>query len=143
MVDVQYPLIEITDVTSPVDEGELRDALIEFNCQATGYRDGRSLSCFLRNDEGTLIAGIDGFTWGGYARIEYLWVSDSYRGTGLGSHLLAAAEEEARARGCTTVVLDTHSFQAPEFYRRRHYLEIGVTQDTPRGHTQVLFQKAL
>ena len=32
---------------------------------------------------------------------------------------------------------------APEFYRRRHYLEIGVTRDTPRGHTQVLFQKAL
>jgi ribosomal protein S18 acetylase RimI-like enzyme len=143
MVDVQHVPIEISDVTSPVDEAELRDALIEFNCQATGYRDGRSLSCFLRNDDGTLIAGIDGFTWGGYARIDYLWVSDTCRRANLGSRLLAAAEEEARARGCTTVVLDTHSFQAPGFYRRRHYLEVGLTQDTPRGHTQVLFQKTL
>jgi GNAT superfamily N-acetyltransferase len=143
MADVQQPPIEISDATSPVDEAALRDALFEFNYQATGYRDGRSLSCFLRRDNTTLIAGIDGFTWGGYARIDYLWVAAPYRGNGLGSRLLAAAEEEASARGCTTVVLDTHSFQAPEFYRRRHYVEVGLTQDTPRGHTQVLFQKAL
>jgi GNAT superfamily N-acetyltransferase len=143
MADVQDPRIEISDVRFPDDEAALRDALLEFNYHATGYRDGRSLSCFLRDDDGTLLAGIDGFTWGGYARIDYLWVSESYRGTGLGSRLLAAAEVEARARGCATVVLDTHSFQAPEFYRRRHYVEVGVTKDTPRGHTQVLFQKAL
>jgi GNAT superfamily N-acetyltransferase len=140
---VQHLPIEISDVTSPADEAALRDALLEFNYQATGYRDGRSLSCFLREDDGTLIAGIDGFTWGGYAHVDYLWVSEPYRGTGLGSRLLAAAEAEARARGCTTVVLDTHSFQAPEFYRRQNYVEVGVTKDTPRGHTQVLFQKAL
>jgi hypothetical protein len=64
----------ISDVTSAVDEAELRDALFKFNYQVTGYRDGRSLSCFLRNDDGTLIVGIEGFTWGGYARIDYLWV---------------------------------------------------------------------
>jgi GNAT superfamily N-acetyltransferase len=135
--------IDISDVRSPEDEAALRDALLEFNYLATGYRDGRSLSCFLRHDDGSLMAGIDGFTWGGYARIDYLWVCEAYRGTGLGSRLLAAAEVEARARGCTTVVLDTHSFQAPEFYRRRNYVEVGLTEDTPRGHTQVLFQKAL
>jgi len=143
MADVQHPPIEITDDRSPSDEAALRHALFEFNCRATGFRDGRALSCFLRQGDGTLIAGIDGFTWGGFARIEYLWVSDPYRRTGLGSRLLAAAEKEARARGCTTVVLDTHSFQAPEFYRRRHYIEVGLTRDTPRGHTQVLFQKPL
>jgi len=134
--------IEISDVGSPVDAAALRDALLEFNYRATGYRDGRSLCCFLR-EEGQLIAGIDGFTWGGYARIEHLWVSEPYRGSGLGSRLFAAAEEEARSRGCTTVVLDTHSFQAPDFYRRRHYDEVGVTNDTPRGYSQVIFEKAL
>ena len=143
MANVELPRIDISDARSPDDEAALRDALLEFNYQATGYRDGRSLSCFLHQADGTLIAGIDGFTWGGYARIDYLWVSETHRGTGLGSRLLAAAEVEARARGCTTVVLDTHSFQAPEFYRQRQYVEVGVTKDTPWGHTQVLFQKAL
>jgi len=135
--------IDISDVTSPVDAAALRDALLQFNCQVTGHRHGRSLASFLRNDGDTLIAGIDGYTWGGYARIDYLWVSERYRGSGLGSRLLAAAEDEARARGCTSVVLDTYSFQAPEFYRQRHYVEVGVTKDTPEGHTQMLFQKEL
>jgi GNAT superfamily N-acetyltransferase len=134
--------IVIRDAASESEIAALRDALFEYNYATTGYRDGRSLSCFLR-DADELVGGIDGFTWGGYARIDYLWVAARLRGRGLGSRLLGAAEEEARRRGCATVVLDTHSFQAPEFYRARGYAEIGTTIDTPRGHTQTLFQKQL
>jgi GNAT superfamily N-acetyltransferase len=135
--------IVIADFASDVDCAELRDAIHEFNFETTGYRDGLALSCFLRDDDNTLVAGIDGFTWGGYARVDYLWVDESLRGGGLGSRLLAAAEQEARRRGCGTIILDTHSFQAPDLYRARGYLEIGTTVDTPRGYAQTLFQKAL
>jgi GNAT superfamily N-acetyltransferase len=134
--------VVIADVASDADVAELRDAMHSFNTAATGYRDGRSLSCFVR-DDGELIAGIDGFTWGGYARVEYLWVTETHRGRGLGTGLLRAAEAEACRRGCSTVVLDTHSFQAPDLYRSRGYREIGTTFDTPRGYSQTLFQKQL
>ena len=133
----------IRDTASDADSAELRDAIHEFNFATTGYRDGRSLSCFLRDDDGALVAGIDGFTWGGYARVDYLWVTEQLRGQGLGSRLLDAAEEEARRRGCGTIVLDTHSFQASHLYRARGYAEIGTTIDTPRDYTQTLFQKPL
>jgi len=139
---VELPPIEMSDAAPAADQAALREALLEFNYRATGYRDGRSLSCFLHEGE-ELIAGIEGFTWGGYARIEYLWVAEQHRGAGVGSRLLRAAEDEARSRGCASIVLDTHSFQAPEFYRQRGYVEVGATADTPRGHSQVLFQKAL
>ena len=135
--------IVIRDAASDADVAELRDAIHAFNYAATGYRDGLSLSCFLRDDDGALTAGIDGFTWGGYARIDYLWVVERLRGHGLGSRLLAAAEDEARRRGCGTIVLDTHSFQAPWLYSARGYVEVGTTADTPRGHSQTLFQKRL
>src|SRR5262249_13228307 len=108
--------ITIRDTASDVDSAELREALHAFNFDATGYRDDRTFACFLRDDRGTLAAGIEGFTWGGYARIEYLWVHNALRGQGVGTRLLVAAENEARARGCAKVVLDTHSFQAPGFY---------------------------
>jgi len=140
---VEHLQIEISDRQSTADEIELRDALYEYNCKATGYRDGRLLSCFLKGDDGRLIAGISGYTWGGYAHVDYLWIAESFRRGGLGSRLLEAAEQEARTRGCKTIVLDTHSFQAPDFYRRHDYTEAGMTRDTPVGHFQVLFQKSL
>jgi ribosomal protein S18 acetylase RimI-like enzyme len=134
--------VVIRDTASDADVAALRSALFEYNFEATGYRDGRSLSCFLY-DGGTMLGGIDGFTWGGYARVDYLWVAGQLRGRGLGTQLLDAAEVEARRRGCATIVLDTHSFQAPELYRARGYIEIGTTTDTPRGYSQTLFQKPL
>ena len=78
-----------------------------------------------------------------YARVDYLWVTEAQRGRGLGTRLLTAAEDEARSRGCLTIVLDTHSFQAPDLYRKLGYREVGTTIDTPRGHSQTLFQKRL
>ena len=134
--------IEISGDASEADTAELRNALHEYNFASTGYRDGRALSCFLR-DEGRLVAGIDGFTWGGYAHIDVVWVDEPLRRQGLGRALLAAAEAEARRRGCKTIVLDTHSFQAPDLYPALGYEKVGETLDTPVGHSQLLFQKHL
>ena len=80
--------IVISDTASDADTAALRDALHEFNFATTGYRDGRSLSCFLYDGD-ELVAGIDGFTWGGYARVDYLWVTE------------AAARAGARKPGCS------------------------------------------
>jgi hypothetical protein len=48
--------------------------------------------------------------------------------------------EEARRRGASTIVLDTHTFQAPGFYTELGFVEVGRTTGTPRGHDQVLLQ---
>ena len=135
--------IRIVDTVADADARELEEAVIEFNVATTGYRDGRSLSCFLRDGSGRLYAGIDGFTWGGYAHVEYLWVDEARRGDGLGSRLLRAAEAEARQRGCRSITLDTHEFQAPAFYVRLGYDVVGATVDTPVGYRQFFLQKLL
>jgi ribosomal protein S18 acetylase RimI-like enzyme len=135
--------IRITDITSTSDVDELRDRVHEYNFDTTGYRDGRSLSCFLRDAEGRLFAGIDGFTWGGYAKIEYLWVNSARRGEEIGRRLLTAAEDEARARGCVVVRVDSHAFQAPDFYRKHGYDEIGFAADAPVGYGEYFFEKRL
>ncbi len=125
------------------DMDALRDAVVAFNEETTGFRDGRYLTAFLRDDAGAMIAGLSGFTWGGYAKVEWLWVAAPHRRAGLGRRLLTAAEDEARSRGCELIVLDTHDFQAPGFYRKLGYAQCGRTDGTPRGSGQTFFEKAL
>src|SRR5882672_9384357 len=90
------------------DLDRLENEIVAFNYDVTGFRDGRYLTAFVRDASGEIVAGFTGFTWGGYAKIEHLWIAAPYRRAGLGRELVTAAETEARARGCDVVVLDTH-----------------------------------
>ena len=84
-----------------IDEATvLEERIYEHNVAATGIDDGRYLSVLMKRDDGTIYAGLHGHTWAGICEIKTLWIAESERGKGLGSHLLSVAEEEARRRGC-------------------------------------------
>jgi GNAT superfamily N-acetyltransferase len=121
----------------------LEEQIDEFNCAATGFRDGRRLAIFLRDDAGAIYAGLSGHTWGGACEVKFLWIEESRRHAGLGTRLLEAAEQEARARGCAKIFVSTHSFQAPGFYRRFGYALVGEAAGYPRGHGHLHFEKSL
>lgn len=121
----------------------LDEEISAFNAAATGYADARLLCIAVRADGGGLRAGLFGWTWGGCGYIESLWVRDGDRGSGVGTRLLVAAEQEMRHRGCRQVALSTHSFQAPGFYARFGYQECGRTPAYPRGHDDIHLVKRL
>lgn len=62
---------------------------------------------------------------------------------GLGTRLLAAAEHEARLRGCRQILLMTFTFQAPAFYSTHGFEVIAVVDDHPRGHKNLRMRKRL
>lgn len=111
----------------------LEDRIYEFNSSVTGIQDGEWLAIFVRDDTGRIVAGICGNTWGGCCEIRQFWVEESRRGRGLGTRLLAAAEGEARRRGCTQIFLMTFSFQAPAFYARHGFTTEATVDGYPRG----------
>jgi GNAT superfamily N-acetyltransferase len=133
----------MTDEPADADWQWLEGNINQFNMFLTGYQDYRPLAVFLRDPAGAIIAGLTAFTWGGTLRIVVLWVDENWRGHGYGSQLLAAAEREALTRGCEQAILDTHSFQAPQFYSKRGYTVCGIIQDYPVGYQQFVFQKPL
>jgi GNAT superfamily N-acetyltransferase len=135
--------LRVTSHDDGVVEAEVRRHLYAFNVAATGIDDGQMLIASARDDDGRLVAGLYGWTWGGTAFVDLLWVDAALRGQGLGSRLLTAAEDEARTRGCRLVVLATHGFQAPDFYAARGYVEHGRIDDYPLGSFQSYLAKPL
>ncbi|GAA2475268.1 GNAT family N-acetyltransferase [Streptomyces gobitricini] len=118
--------------------------LTAFNRAATGASDETELSVRATDDTtGEITGGLTGWTWGGLCGVGMLWVRDDQRGTGLGTRLMRAAEEEARRRGCDRVIVSSFSFQAPSFYRRLGYVETGRSEGVPGGNVDVHFYKPL
>ena len=139
MTDV--PLISTEP--SPDEVQYLEDRIYEFNSSATGIANGQWLAIVVRDDEGRIVAGICGSTWGGTCEIRQFWVDETQRGRGLGTSLLEAAEQEARTRGCQHMLLMTFSFQAPAFYAKRGFEVLAVVDDHPHGHENLLMRKRL
>ena len=120
----------------------LEERLYEFNRIASGHHDGRALA-FAVEEDGEVVAGLAGYTWGGMAEVKQLWVREDRRHGGLGGSLMRRAIEEARARGCRLMFLTTHSFQAPGFYARLGFEELAVIADKPPGHAEHILRLTL
>ncbi len=128
---------------TPTDVQYLEDRLYEFNSSVTGITDGAWLAIFVRDEQGRIVAGICGNTWGGCCEIRQFWIEESRRKQGLGTKLFEAAEHEARRRGCTQMVLMMFSFQAPAFYAKHGFEVLAVADDHPRGHRNLWLRKRL
>lgn len=136
------PDFEVTDTADPALGAMLLDSILDFNAAVAGPPDGRPLSVVVRDPAtGGVRGGITGRTRYGWMFVEIFWLPEDLRGGGLGATLLAAAEREARARGCIGAWLDTMSFQAPGFYEKQGYTCFGVLPDYPPGHSKSFYMK--
>jgi GNAT superfamily N-acetyltransferase len=135
--------LTVTDHLTPEQLGFLEDRIYEYNVSATGIDDGSWLGVLVRDESGAVVAGLSGTTWGACCKIRDVWVREDLRRQGMGTRLLDAAESEAKRRGCRQVVLASHSFQAPDFYRKRGFEVFAVIDDDPIGHREVYLRKKL
>jgi GNAT superfamily N-acetyltransferase len=133
----------VTDQPSPDDVALIEDELVAYNVGRARPYNRRPLHVFLRDAQGRTIGGATGETNWGWLYVDCLWLPDDLRGDGWGARLLAAAEDEARQRGCRHARLFSYSFQAPGFYEKLGYRVFGVLEDYPPGERQVWLRKDL
>jgi GNAT superfamily N-acetyltransferase len=135
--------LAVTDAPSAEELDHIGGGLSAFNAADVGPAERRPLAVVVRDPAGELVAGISGYTAWGWLYVQWLWVAETARGGGLAARMLAAAEAEARARGCHGAWIDTFNPVALRVYRRAGYLPFGELPDFPPGRTRTFLQKQL
>lgn len=138
------PQIVLTDAEDAAFREVLSNGLKGYNDEKIGRHDRQPLAIRVCDPEtGEPIGGLAGRTSLGVLFIDTVYLPKSLRGTGVGSRILAMAEEEGRKRGCSKAVLFTISFQAPEFYKKLGWQVFGEIAPKPPGATRVYLTKDL
>lgn len=132
----------VEDNPDPLDIEFLEAQIRREASAAMGLGDEVDLAIFV-HDAGKVVAGISGWTWGNCCELQNLWVDPGLRGRGLATRLMAAAEAEAAARGCSQTAHFTYAFQARALYEQAGYELVGRVEGFPSGTDVLWYRKRL
>ena len=144
MAEPLEPKIVVTDAPAAADTAVIQEGLRAYNTSQAGRDDSRPLAVLVRDPEtGKVVGGLYGGSYLGQLRVDRFFLPEAMRRGGLGSRLLAAAEEEGRRRGCTRIALNTLEIQARGFYEKQGYETAATLDCDPPGVTRYLMSKRL
>ncbi len=136
--------IELIETPSETDVAALYDGLHAFNLQHLPNLNEVSFGLFIRNINEEIVGGAVAVLLPSVMQIKYLWLAAHIRGQGIGKNLMQRLENEASARGLQSIALETYTFQAPEFYTKLGFNEVGRYINHPSsGIDKVFYQKSL
>jgi GNAT superfamily N-acetyltransferase len=135
--------LTVTAEPAAEDVAAIGNGLAAFNEADVGPANRVPMVVVVRDEAGALVGGISGYTAWRWLYVQWLWVAESQRGQGLAGRMLAAAEAEAKVRGCHGAYIDTFSPVALRVYQRAGYAAFGALEDFPKGRTRTFLQKAL
>jgi len=135
-------------LSTPTEEqlrsGELGLKLRRYNYGFVGeYPKQEYIRIDARDDSGRLLGGLRGFVFLYWLDVEVLFVEEDVRGAGLGSRLLAEAEQQAITLGAKNAKLSTFEWQARGFYLKQGYEEHARIDDYAPGFYLAYMKKAL
>ncbi|VVO08022.1 GNAT family N-acetyltransferase [Pseudomonas fluorescens] len=137
-------IIDKVDNPSEDEREAILEPLMAHNIAQVGDAGLEKFALLVRDDQSEQIhGGLYGKISGNWLFIELLGVSEQVRGQGIGSRLMAMAEDLARKKECVGIYLDTFDFQAPVFYQKLGFTQFGRLDDYPPGHQRYFFQKRL
>ena len=134
---------DATDEPDAATKDAIHAILLAYNREHFETLDEREFAITARDDDGTVIGGIYGTTFGQWLEIAVLAVAPGHRRQGLGSGLLRQAERLGTDRGCRHALLNTFGFQGRDFYPRYGYRQIGAIEGYPLRGTMHWFVKDL
>jgi GNAT superfamily N-acetyltransferase len=138
------PRITLSAERDPHAEAVISGGLADYNRETFGRVDSTTLDVLVHDEKsGEIVGGILGHTSLGLFFLDLFYLPKELRRGGLGSRLIAQAEDEARRRGCSAAFVITVTFQAPGFYERHGYRRFGEVACPPDGATRIFLSKPL
>ena len=122
------------------DNEKIHHMIQEYN--SSYMCDSGDFSCHIE-ENGQLVAGIVAEAVFDTLEVEFLCVREPHRKKGYGRALLGHVENMARDNGIKRVILNTYSFQAPDFYRSMSYTELFCIDPCFKDSKQYYFIKHL
>jgi hypothetical protein len=119
---------------APEDVRYLAARLYDYNVEHTGRDDGQWLAIFSRDERDRIVAGLHGWTWAGWLKINYLWVSADERRRGEGGRCCS----RRRPRLGSEAVATRRS--TPTAFKRQTSITSSDTASSPRskGYQKVI-----
>jgi GNAT superfamily N-acetyltransferase len=138
------PILTLAKAREPQAEAVISGGLAAYNTAEFRPSDITTLDILVRDDNsGEILGGLLGHTSYRLFFLDLFFLPEELRGAGLGSRIIALAEDEARRRGCTAAFVYTVTFQAPEFYERHGYRRFGEVVCPPDGASRIFLSKTL
>lgn len=136
--------IAVSAAEEPAFERLLEDGLTTFNIPFVGPHGYSPLNVLVtRPGEAAPAGGLRGECYGAWLFIRYFYLPEDLRRGGIGARVIAAAEAEAKRRGCLGAWVDTFGFQARPFYEKQGYTLFGTIEDLPPGDARYFLMKRL
>ena len=136
------PFLTVAAARDPLAESVVTEGLAAYNRNRFGRVDAQTIDILVRNG-GEIVGGLLGHSSLGMLFLDLFYLPDDLRGAGLGSRMIALAEDEGRRRGCGAAFVYTVPFQAPGFYERHGYRRFGEVACPPDGATRIFLTKPL
>lgn len=117
-------------------------AILDEAAEALGHPfEARKVQLRALDADGGFVGGLIGAYLQRWFFVKFLAVAPKARGRGIGAQLLARAEALALEDGLVGIYLDTFEFQAPRFYLREGYREIGRLPKVGDAPQRIWFAK--
>jgi len=138
--------MNINFIHNPLEDDikKIYDGLVDFNESYFPNFEEKSFACFINDNENKVVGGLSGKITYNNMLIDYFWLPKSYRSSGVGTRIINQAIKEAITLKLRYINLDTYTFQAPDFYLKMGFVEVGRFKDYPKiGTDKVFYQKKL
>lgn len=137
---MQFDLV-VTESGTPEDREAIVQGLMAYNDGHVGPSGLKPLAILLRDPQGRTIGGLWGRSTYEWLVVELLFIPEAARNSRVGAELMGRAEAIARERGCIGIWLNTHSFQAPSFYKKLGFEVFGELDESTRGAKRFFLRK--